>query len=114
VIINLMINACHAVDKKGCIQVETGLDEQNRVRISVKDDGTGIPEKNFSRIFDPFFTTKPVGQGTGLGLSVGYGIVRRYGGDITVRNRKDKGAAFTITLPRAGMDKGIQEKGEKP
>jgi signal transduction histidine kinase len=114
VIINLMINACHAVEKKGCIQVETGMDEQKRVRISVKDDGTGIPEKDFSRIFDPFFTTKPVGQGTGLGLSVGYGIVRRYGGDITVRNRKDKGAAFTITLPRAGMDKGIQEKGEKP
>jgi PAS domain S-box-containing protein len=99
VVINLMINACHAVDKKGHIQVETGIDGQNWVWISVKDNGTGIPEKNFSRIFDPFFTTKPVGQGTGLGLSVGYGIIRRYGGDITVRNRKDKGAAFTITLP---------------
>jgi signal transduction histidine kinase len=90
------------------------MDEQKRVRISVKDDGTGIPEKDFSRIFDPFFTTKPVGQGTGLGLSVGYGIIRRYGGDITVRNRKEKGAAFTITLPRAGMDTDIQDRGEKP
>lgn len=101
VIMNLMINACHAVDKKGHIQVETGIDETGRAVIIVKDNGTGIPEKNFSRIFDPFFTTKPVGQGTGLGLSVGYGIIRRYGGDIMVQNRKTKGAAFTITLPRA-------------
>jgi signal transduction histidine kinase len=114
VIINLMINACHAVEKNGCIQVETGMDDQKRVRISVKDDGTGIPEKDFSRIFDPFFTTKPVGQGTGLGLSVGYGIIRRYGGDITVRNRKEKGAAFTITLPRADMNRDIQDTGEEP
>ncbi|MFO7989846.1 MAG: ATP-binding protein [Desulfotignum sp.] len=115
VIINLMINACHAVDKKGCIQVEAGMDEQKRVRVSVKDNGTGIPEKDFSRIFDPFFTTKPVGQGTGLGLSVGYGIIRRYGGDITVRNRKEKGAAFTITLPPmdASLDNPTREEMHK-
>ncbi len=102
VIINLMINACHAVEKTGCIQVETGTDDQDQVLITVKDNGTGIREKDFSRIFDPFFTTKPVGQGTGLGLSVGYGIIRRHGGDITAGNRKEKGAAFTISLPRAG------------
>jgi signal transduction histidine kinase len=99
VIINLMINACHAVAKKGGIQVEIACSDDKWIHIAVKDNGTGIPKKDFSRIFDPFFTTKPVGEGTGLGLSVGYGIIRRHGGDIRVRNRKDKGAAFTITLP---------------
>jgi PAS domain S-box-containing protein len=99
VIINLMINACHAVAKKGAIEVEILRSEAQWIHITVKDNGTGIPKKNFSRIFDPFFTTKPVGEGTGLGLSVGYGIIRRHGGDIRVRNRKEKGAAFTILLP---------------
>jgi PAS domain S-box-containing protein len=99
VIVNLMINACHAVAKKGCIQVEIACNDDKWIHIAVKDNGTGIPKKDFSRIFDPFFTTKPVGEGTGLGLSVGYGIIRRHGGDIRVRNRKDKGAAFTMTLP---------------
>jgi PAS domain S-box-containing protein len=99
VIINLMINACHAVAKKGAIEVEILRSEAQWIHITVKDNGTGIPKKNFSRIFDPFFTTKPVGEGTGLGLSVGYGIIRRHGGDIRVRNRKEKGAAFTIILP---------------
>jgi PAS domain S-box-containing protein len=101
VMINLIINACHAVGKKGKIEIETKQTENKFIFITVKDNGTGIHKKYFSRIFDPFFTTKPVGQGTGLGLSVGYGIIRRHGGDITVRNRKEKGAAFTITLPFA-------------
>lgn len=101
VIINLLINACHAVGKKGKIEIETKQTQNNLVIITVKDNGTGIRKKHFSRIFDPFFTTKPVGQGTGLGLSVGYGIIRRHGGDITVRNRKERGAVFTITLPFA-------------
>jgi PAS domain S-box-containing protein len=99
VIVSLMINACHAVAKKGCIQVEIACNDDKWIHIAIKDNGTGIPKKDFSRIFDPFFTTKPVGEGTGLGLSVGYGIIRRHGGDIRVRNRKDKGAAFTMTLP---------------
>lgn len=67
VIINLMINACHAVDKKGRIQVETGMDAQKRVRISVKDNGTGIPEKDFSRIFDPFSPPNPWARGPDWG-----------------------------------------------
>ncbi|MCP4722281.1 MAG: PAS domain-containing sensor histidine kinase, partial [Desulfobacteraceae bacterium] len=99
VLINLMINACHAVKKKGRIEMESKQTKDNQILITVKDNGTGIRKKDFPRIFDPFFTTKPVGQGTGLGLSVGYGIIRRHGGDITARNRKEKGAAFTISLP---------------
>ncbi len=99
VIVNLMINACHAVGKDGRIRVETGTREDEQIFIRVKDNGSGIRKRHFSRIFDPFFTTKPVGQGTGLGLSVGYGIIRRHGGEITARNRTGKGAAFTISLP---------------
>ncbi|MBA3010674.1 MAG: PAS domain S-box protein [Proteobacteria bacterium] len=101
VIINLIINACHAVGKNGRIEIETGETKDRQVLITVKDNGTGIRKRHFSRLFDPFFTTKPVGQGTGLGLSVGYGIIRRHGGDITARNREKKGAAFTISLPSA-------------
>lgn len=104
VIINLLINACHAVKKKGRIEIETRQTTDHQILITVKDNGTGIRKKHFSRIFDPFFTTKPVGQGTGLGLSVGYGIIRSHGGDITARNRETKGAAFTISLPMVPMD----------
>ena len=107
VIINLMINACHAVMKKGRIEVEIKKSDTNQIFITVKDNGTGIRKKYFSRIFDPFFTTKPVGQGTGLGLSVGYGIIRRHGGDITARNRKEEGAAFTISLPAVPPDNAV-------
>ncbi len=101
VIINLFINACHAVQKKGRIEVAFGRTNSSQIFITIKDNGTGIRKKHLSRIFDPFFTTKPVGKGTGLGLSVGYGIIHRHGGDITVKNRKEKGAAFTISLPAA-------------
>lgn len=108
VVINLMINACHAVDKKGKIRVTAAKDETGKVLIIVRDNGAGIRKKHFSRIFDPFFTTKPVGQGTGLGLSVGYGIIRRHGGDITARNRREKGAAFTVSLPPAQTGPGSE------
>ncbi|PIE61469.1 MAG: hypothetical protein CSA29_03235 [Desulfobacterales bacterium] len=67
--------------------------------ISVKDNGSGIKKRHLTRIFDPFFTTKPVGLGTGLGLSVGYGIIQRHGGKITAKNRDTTGAVFTIRLP---------------
>ncbi|MFH2091634.1 MAG: ATP-binding protein [Pseudomonadota bacterium] len=107
VIINLMINASHAVKKKGHIDIITEKADTGRIFITIKDDGTGICEKYISRIFDPFFTTKPAGQGTGLGLSVGYGIIRRHGGEITARNRKKKGAAFTINLPAAPPDECV-------
>lgn len=107
VIVNLMINACHAVEKKGRIDITTEKQGQDRVLITVKDDGTGIRKKDLSRIFDPFFTTKPAGQGTGLGLSVGYGIIKRHGGEISARNRKEKGAAFAISLPAAPVKEGL-------
>ena len=63
------------------------------------DNGNGLKEEDLTRVFDPFFTTREVGQGTGLGLSVCYGIVREHGGQITARNRAQGGAVFTIELP---------------
>jgi signal transduction histidine kinase len=99
VVINLMINACHAVKGSGQIEIETLKTDQNQVFIKVRDNGMGIRKKDITKIFDPFFTTKPLGQGTGLGLSVGYGIIKRHGGKITVRNRSRRGAEFSIKLP---------------
>ena len=99
VMINLLINASHAVDGKGKIVISTKTTESGNIQILVKDDGKGIEQKNLSKIFDPFFTTKPVGQGTGLGLSVGYGIIKRHQGNISVESTKGKGTIFTISLP---------------
>jgi len=69
--------------------------------IAVADTGVGISPENLERIFDPFYTTKPVGQGTGLGLSVSYGIIGRHGGDIQVASQVGAGTTFTIRLPAA-------------
>ncbi|MBU0464270.1 MAG: PAS domain S-box protein [Proteobacteria bacterium] len=99
VIVNLLINACHAVEGKGKIGIATHKTVQDKILIMVKDNGKGVEKKNLSRIFDPFFTTKPVGQGTGLGLSVGYGIIKRHQGDISVKSSEEKGTVFTISLP---------------
>jgi PAS domain S-box-containing protein len=98
VLVNLLINASHACDKKGEIQLSTGR-KDNEIFIKVKDNGKGVAPEDLPRIFDPFFTTKPVGQGTGLGLSVGYGIIKRHQGDIIVDSLPDQGCEFTITLP---------------
>jgi signal transduction histidine kinase len=69
------------------------------VAIAVQDNGIGIPEKNLLRIFDPFFTTKPEGEGTGLGLSVSFGIITRHRGRIEVDSKPGLGTTFTILLP---------------
>ena len=71
----------------------------DQVEISVKDNGNGIPKKILDKIFQPFFTTKPTGQGTGLGLSLAYDIVKAHGGELKVENREGDGASFVITLP---------------
>lgn len=73
--------------------------EPDRILVDVADNGSGLREEDLPRVFDPFFTTREVGQGTGLGLSVCYGIVREHGGQITVRNAEVGGAVFTIDLP---------------
>jgi CheY-like chemotaxis protein len=81
------------------------------VRITVRDNGPGVPDDIRSRIFDPFFTTKPVGQGTGIGLSVCHGMVSAHGGSISVDEAAGGGAVFTVLLP---ADEKAQAPGEAP
>ncbi len=100
VLINLIMNARYAVGEQGVITVRTTCDEASaQAVIRIEDTGGGIAPEHLARIFDPFFTTKPTGEGTGLGLSVSYGIVKKHGGEITVQSRPGEGAAFTVTLP---------------
>ncbi len=98
VFMNLLVNASHAIKERGTITIRTGC-ANDWVWIEVADTGSGIPPENLNRIFEPFFTTKPVGSGTGLGLSLSYGIVTKHGGKIEVASELGKGTAFTIRLP---------------
>ena len=113
VIMNLCVNARDAMTNGGVLriktenvqlskkQVETVQDSRsgNFIRISIEDNGTGIPQKIIEKIFDPFYTTKSVGKGTGLGLSVVFGIVKKHKGWINVYSEVDKGSIFKIYLP---------------
>lgn len=102
VFMNMLINARQAIGKNGQITVTTGLDPAGgSVTIAFRDDGPGIAPDLQDKIFDPFFTTKPTGQGTGLGLSVSYGIVEDHQGDIEVTSEAGQGAEFKIRLPIA-------------
>ena len=96
---NLLVNASHAIEEQGTITIRTGKQNDEHVWIQVSDTGKGIKEENISKLFEPFFTTKPVGQGTGLGLSLSYGIIQKHGGQIDVKSDLNKGTQFTITLP---------------
>ena len=98
VFMNLFINSIDSIEGKGEMWVATRLDG-DRVRISVRDSGSGIAPDNMRKIFDPFFTTKEIGRGTGLGLSISYGIVEKHGGRIEVESQVGRGSAFTIVLP---------------
>ncbi|MEE4660632.1 MAG: ATP-binding protein [Halieaceae bacterium] len=99
VVINLVMNADQAYPEPGGEIVISTRTEGRCVIIGVSDKGPGIPEDAIDNIFDPFFTTKPVGEGTGLGLSVSYGIVEDHGGKISVASELGAGTTFTIVLP---------------
>ncbi len=98
VFVNLIVNAIQAVGERGTIRLVTGRAD-DVVFARVEDDGPGISETIRDRLFDPFFTTKPVGEGTGLGLSVSYEIVRSHGGEIRVHSEPESGATFEVRLP---------------
>lgn len=102
VLLNIIMNAHQAVKSvrnRGTISVSTRMSDASTIRISIKDDGPGIPAEIIGRIFDPFFTTKEVGVGTGLGLSICYGIVIGHGGRIWCESTLGEGATFVIELP---------------
>lgn len=102
VLVNLIVNAVQAMSPGGLLSLRTRLAEDSRfVRIDVQDTGKGIPPEFLPHIFDPFFSTKGVG-GTGLGLSVSYGIIKKHRGIITVKSEAGNGTTFTIELPVDG------------
>lgn len=97
--INLLINAIQAIgSEQGQITVSASTDDKNTI-ISIKDSGPGIPKEILERIFDPFFSTKEVGQGTGLGLYIVYGIIEKHQGTIRVESNPGKGTCFFVSLP---------------
>ena len=107
VILNLITNAFYAVNEKskhGIIGYEPTVEVitkmvKDKVEIKIKDNGNGIPQQLLDKIFQPFFTTKPTGQGTGLGLSLSYDIVKAHHGELKVETREGEGSTFTIQLP---------------
>ena len=111
VLMNLLLNAIYFTPEGGSITITTeaadtpvrpGLAESvRRVRLTVRDTGTGIAPEVAGKIFDPFFTTKPVGEGTGLGLTISHRIVEEHGGSIDMESAPGQGTAFVITLPSA-------------
>ena len=99
VVMNLVINAAQAMGpERGTITISNGVEGEN-VWLEVADNGCGIDPQAMQKIFDPFFTTKPVGEGTGLGLSLSYGIVKKHRGDISVSSELGKGTRFRVVLP---------------
>ena len=127
IIFNLCTNAYHAMKENGgtleisldsvtvdskTAHSDADLQEGSYVRLQVKDNGHGIPEATLPRIFEPFYTTKPIGQGTGLGLSVIHGVVQSMGGTITVESKVAQGTIFTIYLPR--QDAELTEPLDEP
>jgi signal transduction histidine kinase len=108
VLLNLFNNAFYAVNEHAStssagqtyeptVSVTTKKSE-NHVLITVSDNGNGVPQKIVDKIFQPFFTTKPTGQGTGLGLSLSYDIIKAHGGEIKVESKEGEGTSFIIVL----------------
>ncbi|KZM44192.1 histidine kinase [Marinomonas sp. SBI22] len=98
VILNLLINAGHAIKEKGTIEINSQF-SNGQITVSIKDDGCGIPEDKIDKLFDPFYTTKPLGKGTGLGLAISYGIIQDHKGKIDIESKQGVGSTFTISLP---------------
>lgn len=111
VFVNLIVNAAQAIperrshhhdhDRDGEIELRTSVDPDGRVRVSVKDNGLGMPEAVKARVFDPFYTTKPVGVGTGLGLSISNNIIKSFHGEIQIESVEGKGTVVSVLLPAA-------------
>ncbi|HET7113077.1 MAG TPA: ATP-binding protein, partial [Pyrinomonadaceae bacterium] len=109
---NLLLNARDAIPDGGRITVMTSTGEDGSLVVEVADTGVGIAPENVAKIYDPFYTTKGVGQGTGLGLAVSYGIVQEHAGHISVDSMPGRGTTFRITLPSARVRARLQAVGD--
>jgi len=98
VFMNILDNAAAAIENSGDVYIDVRR-LNDSVEIKFKDTGKGIKKENLSKVFDPFFTTKPVGQGTGLGMSISYRVIQNHYGNISVESEVGQGATFTIILP---------------
>ena len=98
VFLNLFMNAKDAMPAGGMLEVRSRATD-DYVEIEITDTGLGIAHENLNRIFDPFFTTKAMGRGTGLGLSVSYGIIKEHSGKVEVRSTAGKGTSFRLQFP---------------
>jgi two-component system NtrC family sensor kinase len=111
-LVNVALNAVHAMGKSGTLTVTTRVAQDGGVEIAIADTGPGIEKEHLPRLFEPFFTTKE--KGTGLGLSVVYGILQRHGGHVDVQSERGRGTTFTLKLPpmaRPSTSSGRAEKG---
>jgi PAS domain S-box-containing protein len=107
VFMNLLINACHAIKDGGRVELSSTYSTRDRaIFVQVRDTGYGIAHDVIDRIWDPFFTTKEVGKGVGLGLALSYNIVKRHGGEISVKSAVGEGSQFTVRLPVRGEQTG--------
>lgn len=126
IIANLLTNASHAMNEKGTVKIgmrrayldreiaaPLGLAEGDYATISIVDHGCGMSKETMSHLFEPFFTTKPLGVGTGLGLAAVYGIIREWGGKITVNSYPGEGTEFDLYIPVAGNGIQLQELEDK-
>ena len=108
VFMNLLVNAAHAIQKRGTITITTGAEGEG-VWVEIEDTGVGIEKEKLGRIFEPFFTTKPVGKGTGLGLSLSYNIIQKHKGTISAESETGKGTKFRIWLPKENTSEEAAE-----
>lgn len=108
VFMNILDNAAAAIEGNGDVYIDVKKIGEN-VEIKFKDTGKGIKKENLAKVFDPFFTTKPVGQGTGLGMSISYRVIQNHHGSINVESEIGKGATFTIVLPINYQQEAKQE-----
>lgn len=121
VFLNVLLNAVQACTEGGVVEIRTRTLPNGWVEAEVEDNGCGIKPDHLPKIFEPFFTTKPVGQGTGLGLSVSYGIVRDHGGAIEAESEPGHGTTFRIRFPhqppthkRTDDERGMMDEGSTP
>ena len=104
-IFNIVLNSCQVLQNRNSpkLEIESGIDKNKRVYLSIKDNGPGIPQKQLENIFQPLWTNKKQGEGTGLGLSIAQKVIKSFSGDIYVKSAPQEGACFKIVLPSANQ-----------